>query len=60
MEIDPEVLVTEPPLWFRLEAGAGRRRPSGTLLCGATALRRLSLRVDREAAQAVFKVSGLE
>lgn len=60
VEIDPEVLVRNPPLWFRLEAGARKAAAGGTLLCGATALRRLSLRVDREAAQAVFKVSGLE
>jgi hypothetical protein len=29
-------------------------------LCGATALRLLSRRMDSEAARAVFKISGLE
>ncbi|MET9788866.1 hypothetical protein [Streptomyces canus] len=60
VEIDPEVLVRNPPLWFRLEAGARKAAVGGTLLCGATALGRLSRRVDREAAHAVFEVSGLE
>ncbi|WP_328778565.1 hypothetical protein OHQ89_04690 [Streptomyces canus] len=60
VEIDPEVLVRNPPLWFRLEAGARKAAAGGTLLCGATALGRIARRVDREAAHAVFKVSGLE
>jgi hypothetical protein len=32
----------------------------GTLVCGETALRRVSERVDRETAESVFRVSGLE
>ncbi|MEU1516050.1 hypothetical protein ABZ490_28590 [Streptomyces sp. NPDC005811] len=60
VEIDPEVLVRNPQLWLRLEAGARRAAAAGTLLCGATALRRLSRRIDRETAHAVFKASGLE
>ncbi|WP_030617881.1 hypothetical protein [Streptomyces fulvoviolaceus] len=60
VEIDPEVLVRNPPLWFRLEAGAQKAAADGTLLCGATVLRLLSRRIDHETAHAVFKVSGLE
>ncbi|MCT9084259.1 hypothetical protein [Streptomyces fulvoviolaceus] len=60
VEIDPEVLVTHPRLWHRLDEGARKSAASGTLLCGATDLLRLSQRVERETARAVFKVSGLE
>ncbi|MFF4060208.1 hypothetical protein ACFYZ8_31760 [Streptomyces sp. NPDC001668] len=60
VEIDPEVLVRNPQLWFRLEAGARKAATDGTLLCGATALRHLSRRVDHETAHAVFRASGLE
>ncbi|MFF9117601.1 hypothetical protein ACF09Y_18660 [Streptomyces massasporeus] len=58
-EIDPEVLVRHPHLWFCLERGARKAAADGLLLCGA-ALRRLSERVDRETARAVFRISGLE
>ena len=60
VEIDPEVLVRHPQLWLRLERGARKAADDGMLLCGATALRRLSERVDRETARAVFRISGLE
>ncbi|MEU6668699.1 hypothetical protein [Streptomyces sp. NPDC046727] len=60
VEIDPEVLVNNPDLWRRLEEDAGKAAADGLLLCGQTALRRLSARVDRETALAVFKASGLE
>ncbi|MEU9627858.1 hypothetical protein AB0D89_13730 [Streptomyces luteogriseus] len=60
VEIDPEVLVRHPHLWFCLERGARKAAADGSLLCGATALRRLSERVDRETAGAVFRISGLE
>ncbi|MGW0885104.1 hypothetical protein [Streptomyces sp. NPDC002671] len=59
VELDPEVLVRNPRLWHRLEEGARKSAADGLLLCGQTAVRRLSARVDRETAQAVFKVSGL-
>ncbi|OXS32582.1 hypothetical protein CHR28_25770 [Streptomyces sp. XY006] len=59
-EIDPKVLVRHPQLWLRLERGARKAAEDGSLLCGATALRRLSERVHRETAHAVFRVSGLE
>ena len=58
--IDPEILVSHPQLWYRLAEGARKSAAEGTLLCGATALRRISRRVDRETARAVFRVSGLE
>ena len=58
--INPEVLVRNPQLWFRVEAGARKAAAEGTLLCGATALRRLSRRIDRETSRAVFRASGLE
>ncbi|WP_327691887.1 MULTISPECIES: hypothetical protein [unclassified Streptomyces] len=60
IEIDPDVLVTNPQLWYRLDEDARKSAAGGTLLCGATALRHISQRVDRETARAVFKVSGLE
>ncbi|MFH9551690.1 hypothetical protein [Streptomyces sp. NPDC017435] len=59
VEIDPEVLVRNPQLWFHLQEGT-HKSAAGTLLCGATALRRLSQRIDRETARAVFEASGLE
>ncbi|WP_406332044.1 hypothetical protein [Streptomyces sp. NBC_00203] len=60
VEIDPRVLVSNPPLWHRLDEDARVSALRGSLLCGATALRRVSDRIDRETAQTVFKVSGLE
>ncbi|GGW69070.1 hypothetical protein GCM10010503_52840 [Streptomyces lucensis JCM 4490] len=58
--IDPVVLVTNPDLWHRFEAGARKAAADGLLLCGQTALRHLSARMDRETALAVFKASGLD
>ncbi|WP_351230995.1 hypothetical protein [Streptomyces sp. NPDC002133] len=49
-----------PALWRRLDEDARTCVEHGTLLCGATALRQLSERIDRETARTVFKVSGLE
>ncbi|WP_326653245.1 MULTISPECIES: hypothetical protein [unclassified Streptomyces] len=60
VELDPRVLVTNPQLWRLLDAGARTSLGRGTLLCGATALRQLSQRIDGETAHSVFKVSGLE
>ncbi|NEA99101.1 hypothetical protein [Streptomyces sp. SID13726] len=60
VEIPTDVLVRNPLLWLRVEAGARKSAADGTLLCGATALRRLAVRVDREAARSVFRASGLE
>ncbi|MET9118966.1 hypothetical protein ABZX38_32900 [Streptomyces longwoodensis] len=60
VEIDPEILVRNPQLWFRLDEGARRAAADGSLVCGATALQRIARRVDRETARAVFRASGLE
>ncbi|MEV6399067.1 hypothetical protein AB0M39_30515 [Streptomyces sp. NPDC051907] len=59
-EVDPRVLVANPPLWRLLEADARVCQRRGTLLRGGTELDRLARRVDRESAHAVFRVSGLE
>ncbi|MFF0203206.1 hypothetical protein [Streptomyces sp. NPDC005017] len=58
--IDLRPLLNNPDLWHRLEEGARKADADGLLLCGRTALQRLSVRADRETALAVFKVSGLE
>ncbi|MDT9701388.1 hypothetical protein [Streptomyces sp. P17] len=60
VEIDPGVLIDNPDLWLRLAEDARRSVRGGSLLCGTTALRRITERVDRETARAVFKVSGLD
>lgn len=60
VEIDPEVLVRNPPMWIRLDEGARKAVADGSLLCGATALGLVSRRVEHEAAEAVFRTSGLE
>lgn len=60
VEIDPAVLVTNPDLWHRVSEDSRHSLTSGTLTCGATALRRIAERVERETAETVFKVSGLE
>ncbi|MEB8338860.1 hypothetical protein [Streptomyces endophyticus] len=59
VEIDPRVLVANPPLWHLLDDAARQSERRGLLLCGTTALRRLGRRVDGELAQSVFRVSGL-
>ncbi|MFG2503152.1 hypothetical protein ACGFSB_33705 [Streptomyces sp. NPDC048441] len=58
--LDPEVLVVNPPLWQAVDGGARSSVAAGSLLCGATALRRLSERIDRETGEGVFRASGLE
>ncbi|WP_043667975.1 hypothetical protein [Streptomyces xylophagus] len=60
VEIDPEVLVNNPDLWHRISEDSRKSITSGSLTCGATALRRIAERVERETAETVFKVSGLE
>ncbi|MFJ3307870.1 hypothetical protein ACIPSA_33250 [Streptomyces sp. NPDC086549] len=60
VEIDPQVLVNNPDLWFRLAEDARRSAAAGTLTCGTTALRRIGERIDRETALSVFRASGLE
>lgn len=58
--LDPEVLVVNPALWEVVSNGARTSTEGGSLLCGATALRRLSERIDRDTAEGVFRASGLE
>ncbi|MFI9612507.1 hypothetical protein ACIHCM_12670 [Streptomyces sp. NPDC052023] len=60
VELDPQVLVDNPELWHRVDEDVHRSQARGSLLCGATALRRVSERIDRETAGIVFKLSGLE
>ena len=60
LEIDPRVLIANPPLWHRLDEDARVSATRGSLTCGTSALLRLSQRIDRETARTVFKVSGLE
>ncbi|MFD4232167.1 hypothetical protein [Streptomyces sp. NPDC058545] len=50
VEVDPRVLIANPHLWQLVDAGACSSLGRGTLLCGATALRQLSERIDRETA----------
>ncbi|WP_240797270.1 hypothetical protein [Streptomyces sp. F001] len=60
VEIDPQVLVANPELWYRLDEDAHKSEARGLLLCGATALNRVAERIDCETARTVFRVSGLE
>ncbi|MGW3283649.1 hypothetical protein ACWDR3_03255 [Streptomyces sp. NPDC001002] len=60
VEIDPQVLENNPQLWFHLTEGTHRSTAAGTLENGTLALSRLSRRIDRETAHAVFRNSGLE
>ncbi|MCX5195375.1 hypothetical protein OOK31_15945 [Streptomyces sp. NBC_00249] len=59
VEIDPAVLVRNPAMWHRFDEDTRTSIRRGTLLRGATALRRLAARIDRETARTVFKLSGL-
>ncbi|MER8042881.1 hypothetical protein [Streptomyces sp. NPDC094032] len=58
-ELDPGVLIANPPLWQLVDTAARTSQREGTLLCGGTALDQLQRRIDRETAETVFKVSGL-
>lgn len=60
VEINPQVLVDNPDLWHRLDEDAHKSDACGSLTCGATALRQISKRIDRETALNVFKVSDLD
>ncbi|MEV0173729.1 hypothetical protein AB0I00_21745 [Streptomyces sp. NPDC050803] len=60
LELDPRILVDNPDLWHRLDEDAQRSLATGSLLCGATALRQVARRIECETAETVFKVSGLE
>ncbi|MEU4998649.1 hypothetical protein [Streptomyces sp. NPDC021622] len=58
--LDPGVLIANPPLWRLVADGARTSAERGSLLCGATALRRIAERVEHDRAEAVFRASGLE
>ncbi|MFE9572683.1 hypothetical protein ACFYMW_29745 [Streptomyces sp. NPDC006692] len=58
-ELDPQVLIANPPLWRVLDADAQTSVARGMLCCGETALRQITARIDGEAARTVFKISGL-
>ncbi|WP_326709787.1 hypothetical protein OG758_10830 [Streptomyces sp. NBC_01474] len=60
LEINPQVLHSNPELWHRFAKDANAAAARGHLTCGATALRRISARIDRETALTVFKDSGLD
>ncbi|MBW8705222.1 hypothetical protein MBT84_37050 [Streptomyces sp. MBT84] len=60
VELDPQVLVNNPDLWYRLHEDVRKSAELGSLLCGATALRRIQERIERETAHTVFKMSGME
>ncbi|WP_328544119.1 hypothetical protein [Streptomyces europaeiscabiei] len=60
VEIDPQVLMSNPELWRHLHEDAHKSADAGLLLCGATALHQLSEQIDRATALTVFKVSGLD
>ncbi|MEU8827705.1 hypothetical protein [Streptomyces sp. NPDC048636] len=60
VELDPEVLVANPLLWHRLDAGARRSRQRGTLRRGSAVLDRLGERIDGDTARAILKASGLD
>ncbi|MFD9617671.1 hypothetical protein ACFWB2_10340 [Streptomyces virginiae] len=60
VEIDPTVLVRNPPMWHLLDTDSRSSLRHGTLLHGATALHQLAQRIDRETAHTIFKVSGLQ
>ncbi|MFB7738591.1 hypothetical protein ACFC08_30245 [Streptomyces sp. NPDC056112] len=60
VELDPEVLVDHPDVWYRLDEDARHCVAAGRLQCGTDELRDISEQVDRETALAVFRVSGLE
>lgn len=58
--LDPEILVANPLLWHRLDAGARRSRERGTLRYGVSTLWQLGERIDGGTARDVFRASGLE
>lgn len=60
LEINPQILVNNPELWHRFSKDAQESAARGHLTCGATALLRISARIDRETALTVFKASGLD
>ncbi|MFF4186169.1 hypothetical protein ACFYZ9_23565 [Streptomyces sp. NPDC001691] len=60
VELDPKVLVANPPLWHILDGDARTSAQRGILCCGETALQQMAARIDKETARTVFKLSGLK
>ncbi|MFJ8199740.1 hypothetical protein [Streptomyces sp. NPDC096152] len=60
VEMDPEVLVDNPDLWYRLDADARTSPVRGSPPYDPDGLRSLAERVERETALSVFRISGLE
>ncbi|POX44548.1 hypothetical protein C3489_36240 [Streptomyces sp. Ru71] len=60
VELDPQVFLDNPGLWYRVEEDILHSTTTGSLRCGTTALHRLTEHVDRETARTVFKLSGLD
>ncbi len=58
VELDPQVLVANPLLWHRLDAGARRSRQSGLLREGGAALAELTERIDGEGARRLLDSCG--
>lgn len=59
VELDPQVLIANPPLWHRLDTDARTATAQGHLLPRPAALSELARQIDRETARAVFRISGL-
>ncbi|MEU1792411.1 hypothetical protein ABZ553_42350 [Streptomyces sparsogenes] len=57
---DSKILVANPLLWHRLDAGAHCSRERGTLRHGESTLRQLGERIDGGTAWDVLRASGLE
>ena len=60
VEVDPGVLLAAPQLWYRLETDALTSLRDGRLQYGADTLHRITQRLDRSEAEAVFRSSGLD
>ncbi|MFD3412478.1 hypothetical protein [Streptomyces cyaneofuscatus] len=59
LEIDPRVLVSDPPLWYLVNQGIRTSVSRGTILGDEQSLHRLSHLADGENARLIFKSSGL-
>ncbi|MFC9914995.1 hypothetical protein [Streptomyces sp. NPDC127197] len=60
VEVNPDVLAANPPLWRLVDAGIRASLKQGRLRRGESVLRQLSLQVEKDMALAIFKVSGLQ
>jgi hypothetical protein len=58
-DLDPCVLVADPPVWHELDTGVRHSLERGTLRQGTDVLRALGHRIDDETAQTALRASGL-